>query len=196
MLDLWANDRSDPVLFRERRLPFTRHDIDRLLNASVQTSYLPIDDHVSCRRQLQEGTVDNKNMPPLEQYRALKELNRCAFEAALHGRNLNRVVQVADTHASRLAGIICDRELVLDDMFRLMDHDYYTHTHATNVCAYSVILALRRGFTDEATLSPIGTAALLHDLGKRSIPSHILNKPGTLDEAEWDMVRDHFRQRV
>ncbi len=192
-LYLWANDKSDPVLYRQRRLPFTRTDVDRLLRAKVDTLYLPIDDHASYRRQLQEGVVDNNNVPPLERYRALKELNRCAFEAALRGRNLNRVVQVADTHASRLVGIICNRELVLDDMFRLMDHDYYTYTHATNVCAYSIILAHRLGFTDETELSSIGTAALLHDLGKRLIPSHILNKPDKLDEVEWDLVRDHPR---
>ena len=190
---LWANDISTPVLYRERSLPFTRSDIDRLLSADILTIFLPVDDHASYRRQLLDGVIDNKDVPPVDRYRALKELNRRVFEAALQGRNLNRVVEVADSHASRLAGIICDRALVLDDMFRLMDHDYYTYTHATNVCVYSIILAHQIGISDETVLSSIGTAALLHDLGKRHIPLHVLNKPGKLNDAEWDMIQEHPR---
>ncbi len=40
----WANDKSDPVLYRERHLPFSRSDIDRLLNAKVHTLYLRLSD--------------------------------------------------------------------------------------------------------------------------------------------------------
>ncbi len=190
-LFLWANDKSHPVLYRERNLPFTRHDIDRMLKAEIRTLFLPLEDHARYRKQLQENVVENSSVAPQERYRTLKELNRCVFEAALLGRNLNRLVQVADTHASHLADIICDRELVLDDLFRLMDHDVYTYTHATNVCAYSMILAHRLGITDVTELSAIGTASLLHDLGKRTIPARVLNKPAKLDQEEWDLIRDH-----
>ncbi len=74
-----------------------------------------------------------------------------------------------------------------------MDHDYYTYTHATNVCAYSIILAFRLGISDITELTSIGSAALLHDLGKRFIPAQILNKPDKLNEEEWDLVREHPR---
>ena len=33
--------------------------------------------------------------------------------------------------------------------------------------------------------------AVLHDLGKRDIASEILNKPGKLTEAEFDVIREH-----
>jgi HD-GYP domain-containing protein (c-di-GMP phosphodiesterase class II) len=190
-LFLWANDKSSPVLYRERNLPFTREDIDRLLAVGVGTLYLPVDDHARFRKYLQESVVDNANVAPHERYRTLKELNRSVFEAALLGRNLNAMVQVADTHASKLAEIICDRELILDDLFRLMDHDYYTYTHATNVCTYSIVLAHSLGFTDVTELTSIGTAALLHDLGKRFISPDVLNKPGKLNDEEWDLIRQH-----
>lgn len=36
-------------------------------------------------------------------------------------------------------------------------------------------------------------AALMHDVGKLGVPEAILNKPGSLDEAEWKVMRNHPR---
>lgn len=33
--------------------------------------------------------------------------------------------------------------------------------------------------------------ALLHDIGKLRVPNAIINKPGKLTEAEWDVVKQH-----
>ena len=48
------------------------------------------------------------------------------------------------------------------------------------------MLGLRR---DE--LEELERAAQLHDLGKLAVPDEILNKPGPLDEREWEFVRQH-----
>ncbi|HEY5317045.1 MAG TPA: HD domain-containing phosphohydrolase [Solirubrobacteraceae bacterium] len=37
----------------------------------------------------------------------------------------------------------------------------------------------------------IRVAACLHDIGKTAIPAGILNKPGPLDEKEWEFIRSH-----
>ncbi len=137
--------------------------------------------------------MQNKDAPLSQRYSILKELNRCVFDAAMRGRNLNRVVEFAGDHASHLTGIICDRDFVLADLFTLMDHDYYTYTHATNVCVYSVALADGLGIVDPTDLIAIGIAGLLHDLGKRHIPSTVLNKPGKLNAEEWELVQEHPR---
>ncbi len=34
-------------------------------------------------------------------------------------------------------------------------------------------------------------ACILHDIGKMGIPEHILNKPSKLDDAEWELMRQH-----
>ncbi len=40
-------------------------------------------------------------------------------------------------------------------------------------------------------LKMLRRAALLHDIGKLSVPNSILEKPGKLDDNEWKVVRDH-----
>ena len=44
---------------------------------------------------------------------------------------------------------------------------------------------------DAQELLTLGQAAELHDIGKVAIPDAILNKPGPLDEEEWQIVRQH-----
>jgi HD-GYP domain-containing protein (c-di-GMP phosphodiesterase class II) len=47
---------------------------------------------------------------------------------------------------------------------------------------------------DEKNLNDLRRGALLHDIGNLMIPENILNKPGPLDDLEWEMIKRHPRQ--
>ena len=49
----------------------------------------------------------------------------------------------------------------------------------------------RRLGLDEAERETIETAGALHDIGKFAIPDAILDKPGPLDDVEWEYVKRH-----
>lgn len=68
--------------------------------------------------------------------------------------------------------------------------DEYTFTHSTNVCILTIAQAMALKMKDNL-VHDIGVAAMLHDVGKISIPEEILNKPGELTEKEWEWVRKH-----
>ncbi len=70
--------------------------------------------------------------------------------------------------------------------------DAYTCGHVERVATYSLEVgkALELSAADLATLR---TGALLHDIGKVTVPDQILNKPGQLTEAELEIIKRHPR---
>ena len=89
---------------------------------------------------------------------------------------------------------------IVDSMFRfpsallplaqIKTRDEYTFQHSVSVAALAVafgrVLDLPR---DE--IKDIALGGLLHDVGKALVPGRILNKPGKLDEAEFDVMKTH-----
>jgi putative nucleotidyltransferase with HDIG domain len=68
--------------------------------------------------------------------------------------------------------------------------DAYTARHSARVAKYSVMLGRRLGLSEDQ-LQLLRQGALMHDLGKIGIADAILNKPGLLDEAEYEVMRTH-----
>lgn len=68
--------------------------------------------------------------------------------------------------------------------------DAYTGGHLWRVSQYAQRLAKAAGFTTEMTFLA-GLGGFLHDIGKISIPDHILRKPGDLTEPEYEVVKTH-----
>jgi putative nucleotidyltransferase with HDIG domain len=105
----------------------------------------------------------------------------------------NHIEQVLRSSTSRQT-----RELNLDEFLdfcwlicRLIDFkSEFTATHSSGVAATAVAIAKLAGFSHhERKLMEI--AGLLHDIGKLSTPSEILEKPGKLTDYEWFIMRSH-----
>ncbi len=62
--------------------------------------------------------------------------------------------------------------------------------HIGEVAQLSTALAQSLGLAN-AEVKRIELAAELHDIGKVAIPDAIVNKPGPLDESEWEFIRRH-----
>jgi HD-GYP domain-containing protein (c-di-GMP phosphodiesterase class II) len=75
-------------------------------------------------------------------------------------------------------------------MTAMKRHDAYTLAHCVNVSIIAVrmgqFLGLSRG-----ELAALGTAGLLHDVGKIRVDADVLRKPGPLADAEWAVLRRH-----
>jgi len=78
----------------------------------------------------------------------------------------------------------------LISLARLKTKDDYTYMHSVAVCALMVSLARHLGMSGQQQREA-GLAGLLHDVGKMAMPLEVLNKPGQLTDAEFDVMRTH-----
>jgi HD-GYP domain-containing protein (c-di-GMP phosphodiesterase class II) len=76
------------------------------------------------------------------------------------------------------------------NVMRLKKQDEYTYFHSVAVCALMVNVGRQLGM-EEPELHQMGLAGLLHDMGKVIVPEEVLNKPGSLSDAEFALVRTH-----
>ena len=68
--------------------------------------------------------------------------------------------------------------------------DPYTNGHSKRVARYTAMLAKKLGKSDEEC-EDIYNIAMLHDVGKISIPDSILNKPERLTDEEFAVMKSH-----
>ena len=112
------------------------------------------------------------------------------FRTALRSSNvseLKRRVAAAERGETDMSSAA---ELILSLASALNDHDRRTRGHGERTRAYTDMIAEEMRIPEEGR-DRLRWAALLHDIGKLEIPSHILNKDGPLDDHEMAVVRRH-----
>ena len=75
-------------------------------------------------------------------------------------------------------------------MLRLAAKDPSTEGHTRRVATLAVEIGERLGLP-ESRLRLLALGGLLHDMGKLSVPDHILNKPGALTDEEFAVIKRH-----
>ena len=89
------------------------------------------------------------------------------------------------------ANLLRAYEATIDGWSRAMDlRDHETEGHSQRVADLTLQMARRFGMS-EGDLVHIRRGALLHDMGKLGIPDSVLQKPGSLTEEEWAIMRRH-----
>ncbi|MES9935405.1 MAG: PAS domain S-box protein [Sedimenticola sp.] len=68
--------------------------------------------------------------------------------------------------------------------------DPYTFGHQQRVAKLATAMALEMGL-DQDRIEGIRLGALIHDIGKISVPSEILTRPGRLNDIEYAMMKSH-----
>ncbi len=70
--------------------------------------------------------------------------------------------------------------------------DPYTAGHQQRVTSLVIAIAEEMGFPDER-IEGLRMAAMIHDIGKISVPAEILSKPGEITEIEFNLIKTHPR---
>lgn len=102
------------------------------------------------------------------------------------GVDAGRVLPLLD----EITGSVDRHPTALVSVARLKDADSYTYLHSVAVGALMAMLARQLQLPEEQ-VRDAALGGLLHDMGKALLPQDVLNKPGKLTEAEFDIVRQH-----
>lgn len=80
---------------------------------------------------------------------------------------------------------------MLEALARAIDaKDTYTNGHSYRVSEYSIRLAKELGYSNDE-IEELRQEALLHDIGKISVPDSVLNKPSRLTDVEFKVMKFH-----
>ncbi|WP_426057592.1 HD-GYP domain-containing protein [Janthinobacterium sp. PSPC2-1] len=124
--------------------------------------------------------------------RRLLERTRQAVQTMFDEARMGKALAVGQAYelVDDIASSVLRGGGVLLGLARLKTADNYTYMHSVAVCALMTALARELELAPEQVRSA-GLAGLLHDIGKMAVPSAILNKPGSLSDAEFSSVRAH-----
>ena len=114
------------------------------------------------------------------------------FKLALKAGSGRRMARELDQ--ARAHGLSDDRALAAEQLLLLAtaigDHDRRTRGHSERVRLFADLVAVELGLS-AAERSKLQWAALIHDIGKITVPAEILNKKGAPTKREWEILRTH-----
>lgn len=120
----------------------------------------------------------------LDSVEAVKEMvDDVHLDKTVNMRRMNTVVQ------TMVDNVLENRDALLG-LTSLKMYDEYTFSHSVNTSILAISLGTFLSF-DKPQIAALGVAAVMHDIGKVRVPIEVINKPGKLNEEEWDAVKRH-----
>lgn len=124
---------------------------------------------------------------------AIKENSKILIKDFLDSTGSPEKLEIVNDAVVGIVSSLCDNAETIYDMLTLSKFDYYTYTHSVNVAVLSAGLGIAIGLGRQEVVD-LGVGAMLHDVGKTTVPPVILNKQGSLDPHEYKIVQGHVRQ--
>ncbi|WP_269532184.1 HD-GYP domain-containing protein [Chitinimonas sp. BJYL2] len=115
-----------------------------------------------------------------------------AVRTVMQDVRLGKAVQLGDVEPliTAMAESVLRNPGALISLAQIKDKDQYTFQHSVSVGTLMIAFAHSLGMT-QTQIHQAGLGGLLHDAGKALVPDEILNKPGRLTEAEFDIIKLH-----
>ncbi len=83
-----------------------------------------------------------------------------------------------------------ERPNILKNFAKISFNDYTTALHSANVMALTIGFCYYTSLSENETRK-LGLAALLHDIGKTEVPSHLLKASRRLSDEEFEKIKQH-----
>ncbi|KRQ86661.1 Cyclic di-GMP phosphodiesterase response regulator RpfG [Caloramator mitchellensis] len=156
--------------------------INKLENLGIERIYIYSDFEESVsQKELHFAELSNDYSEKVETIKDI--INDLAI-----GKKLDYPSIVEITHD--LVKNIDEKDNIVKLLSTLKAFNQYTYNHCLNVSLYSLLLGKWLGLK-EGMLNELLQAAVMHDIGKAKIPDEILNKRGSLNRGEFEIMKKH-----
>jgi len=161
---------------------------------AVTEEWVPPEARASLGGQAKKANYINKidakaeHSAALNTYREARRLTRTLLEDIRFGGVIN--TDHAKNTVKECVHSILRNSDALIWMSKIRSQDEYTAEHCLNVCIIAIAFGRHLGMS-EADLEKLGLCGLLHDVGKMRVQQDVLNKPASLTEKEFNMVKAH-----
>jgi len=157
-------------------------DIEKMLHSAtkdikesmITTIYLDDNKKLNFSLDIDSNSSDHFNKDSIEVFRGFTKLVESYIKNKL---SIDKTRNAYINFASKLA-VVAEA------------HDDGTGKHIYRVGELAAFIGRKLSLDDEQLFN-LKTYAPLHDIGKIFIPSEILNKPGKLSNAEWELMKKH-----
>jgi len=153
--------------------------IDRLKEIGCPAVYIEV--------PLAEGIVLPDLVKEETRARSICQVRK-AFDDVQAGRPFD-IEAIRDTVINIIDEVLANARILVN-LTDIRTYDSYTFGHCVNVCVLSILTGHKLQL-NELEMRDLAVGAILHDIGKVRIPKEILQKPGPLTEAEFDLVKKH-----
>lgn len=196
-LELIGSDDSIAAVLLDMKMPEVNGlDVLKNMNESGAVERLPVFIITSSNvnedllQAYELGAVDVVTKPYNIQF--LRRRVENTIELYTQRNNLSKIVEEKTSELIRQNNRLVE---AMADIVEFRSNE--SGVHVKRVSGYTQILmeGLIKEFAEYRSLSEdvqsIAFAACLHDLGKIAVPDAVLNKPGKLDEDEFDVMKAH-----
>lgn len=155
------------------------HYVRRLQQLGI--SHLYIEDAACEGIEVQDPITDNTRMKCKKTLETTFTRLRSNFSV-----DVNEVTDITESVLSEILG----RPNMLVSLNEIGDMEDNTLDHSVNTTIFAICVARELGY-DKSQMLDLAQGTLLHDIGKTSLDSNILFKPGKLTPEEFDHVKQH-----
>ena len=156
----------------------------------IQALKLGADDFLSKPPHIAELTARVRSLVKVKAYNDYMRHYRSILEEEVRKRSkeLNEAHERLSEAHEKLKNASLDTIYCLSTAAEYKDED--TAFHLQRVSNYAAAIARKIGL-DNGKVDSLLYSAPMHDIGKIGIPDRILLKPGKLDSAEWEFMKQH-----
>ncbi|MDR1379515.1 MAG: HD domain-containing protein [Synergistaceae bacterium] len=170
----------------------------------LEAELIAISDMIDIDHHLQRLSFDTlPNLRSLIADDAGKRFTKRAARALLSILDENMLFllrddRIAETAEQVIPTFILDLKVneiigIAEIIARIIDYkSRFTRRHTSQIANRAWLMGGYYGY-DDALRVQLYLAAALHDLGKLATPTHILEKPGKLDQEEFAIIKEHVR---